>query len=58
MTQLSQYPNLGVSHATIEKWEKDISQPSKPYWKCIVEFVEFDPITHGLAQKSEPGHRQ
>jgi DNA-binding transcriptional regulator YiaG len=43
MTQLSQFLNLGVSDATIEKWEKDISRPSAPYWKRIVEFVGFDP---------------
>ena len=45
MTQLSQFLNLGVSDATIEKWEKDISLPSEPYWKRIVEFLGFDPET-------------
>ena len=45
MTQLSQFLNLGVSDATIEKWEKDISRPSALYWKRIVEFVGFDPKT-------------
>jgi DNA-binding transcriptional regulator YiaG len=45
MTQLSQFLNLGVSDATIEKWEKDISRPSEPYWKRIVEFAGFDPKT-------------
>jgi len=45
MTQLSEYLNLGVSDASIEKWEKDISRPSALYWKCIVEFVGFDPKT-------------
>ena len=45
MTQLSQFLNLGVSDATIEKWEKDISRPSALYWKRIVEFVGFDPVT-------------
>jgi predicted transcriptional regulator len=46
MTQLSEYLKLDVSDATIEKWEKDISQPSKPYWNRIVEFVGFDPKDH------------
>jgi predicted transcriptional regulator len=45
MTQLSQFLKLGVSDATIEKWEKDISCPSKPYRTRIVEFVGFDPKT-------------
>ena len=46
MTQLSQFLNLGVSDGTIEKWEKDISRPSEPYWKRIVEFVGYDPRSH------------
>jgi DNA-binding transcriptional regulator YiaG len=46
MTQLSHFLKLGVSDATIEKWEKDISRPSAPYWKRIVEFVGFDPKNH------------
>jgi hypothetical protein len=45
MTQLSQFLNLGVFDATIEKWEKDISRPTALYWKRIVEFVGFDPKT-------------
>lgn len=39
MTQLSQFLNLGVSDATIEKWEQDISQPSEAYRTSIVEFL-------------------
>jgi len=43
MTQLSRFLNLGVSDATIEKWEKNKGQPSKPYRIRIVEFLGFDP---------------
>ncbi|HXR46802.1 MAG TPA: helix-turn-helix transcriptional regulator [Candidatus Limnocylindrales bacterium] len=43
MPQLSKFLNLGVSDATIEKWEKDKSQPSEPYRSRIVEFLGIDP---------------
>ena len=43
MTQIAQSLKLGVSDATIEKWEKDISRPSEPYRTRIVEFLGFDP---------------